>query len=225
MRTILATALLAALALPAPAQELAGWNPGVMSGGFLASRLLQREVFGTGGEEIGEIDNLVLGPGGEVRAIVVESGGIGPLGDVEFRVPWRQVDFAPGFESARVPVADERIEDFDLGDGFRLEPGEWLARDVIGDPVNLVGQDAFGEVEDLVLGRDGRLVAILIEGGGLGAEALYAVPPALGSFDPGHYAVNLPYTPLELGTLNPFQEEALLPPEDPFADNPGGPNR
>jgi sporulation protein YlmC with PRC-barrel domain len=53
-----------------------------------AEKFIGKDVHGMRGDEVGEIENLLIGPDGKVRAAIVEFGGFLGVGENEVAVPW-----------------------------------------------------------------------------------------------------------------------------------------
>jgi sporulation protein YlmC with PRC-barrel domain len=60
------------------------------------------------GNEVGEIENLLIGPDGRVRAAIVEFGGFLGIGENEVVVPWDRVNVAG--DRVIVNMTEEQIK-------------------------------------------------------------------------------------------------------------------
>jgi sporulation protein YlmC with PRC-barrel domain len=54
-------------------------------------KFIGKDVYGAAGEDVGEIENLLIGPDGRVRAAIIEFGGFLGIGENEVAVPWDQL--------------------------------------------------------------------------------------------------------------------------------------
>ncbi len=54
-------------------------------------RFIGKDVYGVRGDEVGELNNLLIGPDGRVRAGIIEFGGFLGIGDHHVAVPWDQL--------------------------------------------------------------------------------------------------------------------------------------
>jgi sporulation protein YlmC with PRC-barrel domain len=70
--------------------------------------LIGKDVFGEGGEEVGEIENLLIGPDGRVRAAIIEFGGFLGIGENEVAVPWDRLNVAGQRVTVEMTEADIR---------------------------------------------------------------------------------------------------------------------
>ncbi|WP_114395085.1 PRC-barrel domain-containing protein [Oleisolibacter albus] len=67
--------------------------------------LLGRTVIGRDGEEIGEIDDLLIDrQSGQIQAAIIGTGGFLGLGARKVQVPWSQAQVAPGQDQVRIQM-------------------------------------------------------------------------------------------------------------------------
>src|SRR3546814_10381042 len=59
------------------------------------------------GEDIGEVENLVVGSDTKIRKLIFSTGGIWDIGDKHLAVAWNQVTVSPDGEHVTVPVTEE----------------------------------------------------------------------------------------------------------------------
>jgi sporulation protein YlmC with PRC-barrel domain len=96
MRNLYAIMLVAVLAgpLPALAQNAPAATPGATSNTqqasseYLASNLIDTDVYTAANENIGEIKDVVIGPDGKVASVVVSVGGFLGVGDRHVAMPY-----------------------------------------------------------------------------------------------------------------------------------------
>ena len=215
LRTALALALGTAAAA-ASAQDvvpLAEWNEArSYVEGWSADQVIELEVRNAEGEDIGEVENIVIGPGGDVEGLILEVGGFLDIGDTHFMVPWDQVAVTGGageIEHVTVPVDDDGWDQFDLsassGD-VETGPRSFRATELIGDYTSLDGSAGYGIVNDLVFDAEGKLQAVVVNqsgayGGGYRAYPYYGYDHG---FDPGADRYDLPYADTDIDALEPF---------------------
>lgn len=92
--SISALALAASLAAgPAPAQDAAGGGrpPAVSPQAISAESLLDKELYGGDGRNIGAVRNVIVGGPGQAAVLVIGIGGFLGLGEREAAVPFAQV--------------------------------------------------------------------------------------------------------------------------------------
>ncbi|MCF6370220.1 PRC-barrel domain-containing protein [Rhizobium halophilum] len=119
-----------------------------------AEALFDRQVFGETGEEIGDVEDLIVGSDGELLALVAEVGGFWDIGDTHVSVPWDQVVFQQD-GSVVIPVTEENADDYSVLaiptqeqvaqnvvsnlDDEELGPRAWRASELIGDIARIRG--------------------------------------------------------------------------------------
>jgi len=176
--------------------------------GIRASQLMDQDVYGLDGEELGEIQDIFVGRDGRITAIVVEGGGFLDIGDAAFRLPWNEVDLTPGTEGVRVRMTEDTAEAYGLFDGpetLATGPREYRMSELIGDYARLASGEGYGRVSDVVIGRDGRIAGVLVTrdigwGGGAYAYPYYGYGYG---FDPGRDYYGLPFANSERAAAGP----------------------
>jgi sporulation protein YlmC with PRC-barrel domain len=192
--------------------DITSWNQADLYDGWTVEQLYDTEVRGSENDEIGEIENLVINPDGEVTKVIIESGGFLDIGDTHFAVNWEDLEFGPAMEWVEVPVDEDNLEEFSLfdgGDEVETGPRAWRASELINDYVALEDNRRYGIVQDIVISHDGTVEAVVVYPDvAYGVGGPYAYPyygyrydPA---FDPSGETYNLPYTMSEIQELGPF---------------------
>src|SRR5699024_8844955 len=76
---------------------LAEWeyNSIYNAGGIRAEYMVTEEVFGPEGEEIGNVENVIVNAQGQIAAIIAEVGGFWDIADTHIAVPWDEVTLIP----------------------------------------------------------------------------------------------------------------------------------
>ena len=209
---------------------LADWRyDDLYNGGVSVEELIDgMDVIGPTGDDIGEVENVLFGPGGRVVALVAEVGGFWDIGDTHISVPWDMVQ--PGTDNVLIPVTEETVGDYSIfndnvtyldaanqiqqveGDGIgKVETGPrvWRATDLIGDYARVKRGDRFGNygyVNDLII-RNGQIAATVVSpDSGYGRGGSYAYPYP--GYTAGDY-YNLPYAEDELGGVEPFEYDRM----------------
>jgi sporulation protein YlmC with PRC-barrel domain len=221
-RILITTAIvLPALALPAAAAEqkqsaqdkidLTTWSQKDLYQGWTLDQLMDTAVYGTQGEDIGEIENLVINADGKITKVIVEAGGFLDIGDTHFAVPWDEVQMSTdnGLQSVTVPVDEDNVANFSLFDDDTISTGEraWKASELLNDYVTLEEGLGYGMVRDLIFSRDGQIEAVVVYPDvtyGMGRPYAYPYYGYNRGFDPGADTYALPYTQSEVAELGPF---------------------
>lgn len=202
----------------------------VYTGGISAEEFIdEMEVYSTTGDDIGDVEDIIIGPEGNVVAVVAEIGGVWDIGDTHVSVPFDEVEMNADGNGIVVPLTEETVGDYDVMvteamvardldsevtagvDDVALGRA-WRATELIGDYARLTGDSDFlnyGYVNDIIL-RDGAVAAVVIEraydrGGG------YEVYPyaTADDWDAGTPYYDLPYGETDVEGMEPFDYERL----------------
>lgn len=190
------------------ATDLTKWDYSALKGDWLASSVIDSEVHGTEGRELGEVHNLILDGDGNLKAVIVEAGGFLDIGDNHFRVPWSEVKLAPNTGSVTVPVSADNIDAYTVFDGEKLDKSlvedAYRATELVRTFISLKSRAGYGMVTDLVFSPEGKLDAVVAQPAtGFGAGA-YAVPYTSGMYDRARGTWEFPYDGKDLEVLRSF---------------------
>jgi sporulation protein YlmC with PRC-barrel domain len=211
-------ALLAAPSFAADIVNVRTWKVDeALRNGWSAENLIDTEVRGPNGEAIGEVENLIVGPDGKIRKLVVETGGIWDIGDKHLAVDWKDVKVGPGVEYVTVPITEATANNYglfdDLPERVAKKPREWRATELLDDYVLLKGGMRYGYVDDLIFAKEGDLKAVIVSPDlafgpypGLYAYPYYGYPYG---WEPGLAYYELPYAREDIATLTPIDYDAL----------------
>lgn len=224
---------------PGRVVPLGTWNQTVREDltGWSVRSLRGSDVYGPDGEEIGVVEDIIVGRDGQLRSLIAEVGGFWDIGDTHVNVPWDEVaidiDDDDGFFDSNieitVPVNEDNVNDFglftdadpialgsDLTTGVEdVDFGDraWRTSELIGDYARLVGPEgpvAYGYVTDLMIEND-EVAATIVNAGYPGMGGYYAYPnyAARGyGWEPGSPYYDLPYDPEEVESLEPMERPA-----------------
>ena len=184
--------------------------------GWTAEQLFDQDDYGETGEEAGEVEDLIIGPDGALKAVIVEAGGFIDIGDTHYRVPWEDVKLTPDLEGIQVPVTAENIEEYSVFPEDQEPAAErgFRASELMNDYVSLADYPGYGIVQDLVF-QNGELTAVVVyPSAGYGVYGPYAYPwRGYGyGWEPGAEYYDLPYTREEIAELGPFDYDRLMAP-------------
>lgn len=193
--------------LPAAAQDIVDAGTVVPEGwpdedvyaedAWSVDQFFGRDVMGPSGEQIGDVEDVVINDDGTVVALIAEVGGFWDIGDTHVSVPWDRVDIGQD-GSVTIPLTQDTINDYDLFDTSGLPEGAdfsgevvegvddeelgtglWRASDLMSDYVRVVGEDAtwvnFGYVSDLIV-LDGTIDATIVSTTARYGPGTYAYP-------------------------------------------------
>ncbi|WP_147115257.1 PRC-barrel domain-containing protein [Tateyamaria sp. syn59] len=214
--------------------SLADWRyDDIYAGGISAEEFIdEMEVYGVTGEEIGEVEDLVIGPDGRVLSVIAEVGGFWDIGDTHVNIPFEEVSLADDSDGIMVPLTGDSVSDYDLWTYDAVSADEagsqtisgvddmdvvraWRVSELIGDTARLQDGDIyseFGYINDLIL-RDGEVAAVVTNassayGAGYQAYPFYGYDYDMG-WDAGSPYYDLPYTEDEIGELERFDYERI----------------
>jgi sporulation protein YlmC with PRC-barrel domain len=200
--------------------DLSDWDSERLAGSWQADELIEEaDVYGPNGEEVGEVEDIIIGPDNKVVSVIVEGGGFWDIGDTHFSVPWNEVEIV-GYDRVNVPVTEETVEDYDMArdmDDEFLAKRKWRVSELINDYAVLKGGERFGYVNDVLIGENGEISAVLLDGTtDYGYEGPYAMPyygydygwrPGYDRYQMGHEAADLENVPvMSEGMAEPFWE-------------------
>jgi sporulation protein YlmC with PRC-barrel domain len=173
------------------------------AGGWRARALLQTDVLGPTGDDIGKVENIIVGADGRVLSIIAQIGGVLDVGDTHVNVPWEEVTIGPALESVTIPVTEDTIERYsDFEDGYLrgqlsaataeetitpvkednafndldTGPRAWRVDELIGDYASLRDVPGFGYVRDVIFDRDGTVSAVVVSPAPRFGSGWYALP-------------------------------------------------
>lgn len=194
----------------ANAVDIINWDQAELRGGYSANRLIGMEVRGNGGDAIGEVEDVLVDASGKATAIVVECGGFLDIGDKHFRIPWDSANLAADLEHVVVPLSTETAAMYRATrdrEKVHTGPREYRMSELRNDVVTLVGGERYGAVEDLIIGRDGKVNAIVVEAPA--GRGRYAYPFRSQAYNPDANSYELPYEQTQINNLKPFNYRAV----------------
>jgi len=205
--------LLAAPTLAADEIDIRTWKLDEAGrSGWSVKKLIGTKAFGPNRKQVGEVENLIFGPDGKVRKLIVTTGGFLGIGDTALSVNWKDVKVGPEIGYVNTPLTAEGVEKYGLFDGMSDQvpkgPREWRATELIGDYVNLKKDVRYGHIRDLIISKDGELKAVIVspDRGYVGYGGYYAYPYyGYGTgWDPGYDRYDMPFGKTDIAALLPY---------------------
>lgn len=220
--------------------ELSAWNTDELyTGGMSAEDFIDEvDVVGAGGDEIGDVEDLIIGSDGRVIAVVAEIGGFIDIGDTHVAIPWDEIEATAGMDEIVVPFTEETIDDYDVAEGYGvydeidvtgavagqkvtagiddqpLGPRAFRVSELIGDYARVRGGDGetysnYGYVDDVII-RDGQVAAVVVNATAAFGRGYYAYPYYPYGYGTGYGPYyDMPYGEAEIGDAEPFEYERL----------------
>lgn len=216
-------------ALTAEVVSLAEWRyDDLYTEGISAEEWIDEgEIYSVGGEEIGDLEDVIVGQDGYILAIIAEVGGFWDMGDTHIAVPWEEVA-VNGF-NIEIPVTEENIEEYDIFDrefltadtvvnqtvggvdDAALGGGAYRLSELIGDYARLRGEGDtpmnYGYVNDVIIRGDQVAAVVVNPRTGYGVGGYYAYPYWGYGYAPGSRYYDMPYTEAEIGDVEPLEYE------------------
>jgi sporulation protein YlmC with PRC-barrel domain len=203
-----------ALRRAAPRQEdidLADWDYEELRTGWSVERLTNvAEVIDQNGENIGTVEDLIMGPDGKIRRLVIEAeGGLFNLGATQFTYPFDQATF-DGPDRVVVALEEDHLEDYSpfADEDAPAQRRNWRVSELIRDYVYLEDGYRFGWINDAIIGTDGTVKAVVVHPDVRVTRAPrpVALPflPDEGRFDPALYYYQLPFSADAVSELGVF---------------------
>lgn len=173
--------------------KIKSWDTSGLYGGWSAEALLDATAYGPAGEEVGEVEDLIIGKDGQIQSVVVEGGGFFDIGDSHAAIPWNEVERV-GTTSIRVPVTEDNLDRYRLfsdNGNVRPQPGSFRVEEMIGDYITANGV-GYGSIRDVIFDDQGKIQSVV-------------ATPAYGYGYP-RGPVALPYSPLAYDTYGAYYE-------------------
>ena len=177
---------------------------------------------------VGKVDNIIFGPDGKVRKLVVSTGGFLELNEKNLAVKWSDVKLGPGYQYVTTAITAESVEKYGLFDNSPkssgpLAPREWRASELIGDYVYLKGNVRYAYVRDLMVAQDGQLQAVIVSpdvvySHGVGGYFAFPFFHTHHNWHPGDAHYDLPYEKADIADFVPYKYQR---PDTRFSPGPG----
>ena len=162
--------------------------------------ILDHELELASGEEVGEIEDLVIDRDGTVRYVLLERGGFLDIGDQNVAVPWKSIQLSSGNDWT-ISMSEAELQNVPRYDRDRNV--DWTDSEIVGEIAAFFGAEAeqipgpplrveddlldrdlklasgedLGEVEEVVVDRDGHARYVVIEPDGLDLDQEVIVLP------------------------------------------------
>ena len=192
-------------------QKTQSWNLSqIYKSGWSAEEMIDSDVRGANGEEIGEVKDIIIGKDGKINHVVVEVGGFLEMGDQHIGVPWKDVTIGADMEYVQVPLKEIEAGTYSLfgrvpqGEEVYGEAGSWRVNELIGDYASLRDVPRYGLVTDVIFNEQGQAQGVVVDRarGSWGAAGRYAYPWT--GYDRDVAAYPLPYGTSEVAQYERF---------------------
>ena len=191
--------------------DIKAWNQSELRGGISANRLVGMDVRGQNGNSIGEVQHVLVDKQGKVAGVVIESGGFMNIGDTHFRIPWDQARFSRDMDHVVVAMTEKQAEQWSekrARERVRTGAGEFRLSDLRDDGVTLRDGTRYGQIEDVILSRDGHVKAVIVDRR-FGPGGHFAYPFHAVTFDFDRNTAALGYDRNQVSDMRPFDYRGL----------------
>lgn len=76
-----------------------------------ASEVLNKQVFGATGEEVGQVRDVIISQDGSVEAVVIERGGVLGVGAQQVAIDWDQISLDPQQDGLSVDMTESQLSE------------------------------------------------------------------------------------------------------------------
>ncbi|MDF1806638.1 PRC-barrel domain-containing protein [Hyphomonas sp.] len=133
------------------------------SGEFLTSELIGEEVMDSNGEEVGEVEDVMLASGTMEPMLIIRDGFAGDLHAVSFEQASIWFD-EEGEPAARMDLTEEMLDDLQEFEQNGMNDYR-LASELTGTNINLAFNDKDVRVTDLIMKTDGQAKYAVVSDG------------------------------------------------------------
>lgn len=196
-------------------RDLRDWNyQALYEDSWRADTVMDAPVHNEAGEEVGEVEDIIMEPDGTLIGLIVEAGGFLDIGDQHIQVAWENVRIGRnGDHRVVAPLDKENVG----GASLFAEDGETDQQRVrmsslLNETVRLQGGEPYGYVYDVLI-ADGKVKATVMrpDVAYTGRREPFAAPyyAYQYGYSPGHDFYLLPYDREQLDSLEGFDIERV----------------
>lgn len=169
------------------------------------SRVMLGVVQTSDGVYGGDVHDIIIGPTGLVKSVVVEWYLPEKMDRRFYEVDWTNLDFAPRQGEVEVTLSADEVEAREKARSPEFAgKGEYEASNLIGMPVELDDRKPYGEISDLLVSRNANdLSAYVVEADGPGRME-FALPADETAIDYEADLLSLPYVVEDVEELDVF---------------------
>lgn len=178
--------------------------------GISVDKLMEATVVDAEGNDIGEIEDFVVGgEDNRIVGLVVETGGFLDIGDSHLLYP---------FDKAKIKSADKvqaeikqstakELSLFDDVEGEPLEGDRWRASELIGGLAYTKGEP-YGRVDDVIIDKSGNIMAVVVQPDVMYDDYSYYAWPFV-EYDPDEGIYDVPIDQRHAFGMEPLDLEKL----------------
>jgi sporulation protein YlmC with PRC-barrel domain len=147
--------------------------------GISVDALLGAEVTNSAGNNVGEIEDFVIGSqSNNLVGVIIESGGFLGIGDNHLLYPFDKADIKSN-EEIQADIKSSTVKELSMFreiEGESLQDGRWRASDLVGSAAYSDGEP-YGRVDDVIINKSGNILAVIVQADVMYDDAAYYAWP------------------------------------------------
>lgn len=190
--------------------------------GISVEKLLDAGVVDAEGNDIGEIEDFVVGgEDNRIVGMVVETGGFLDIGDRHLLYPFDRASIRGSEQvEAQIRAATAReLSLFNEIEGEDLQGDRWRASELIGGLAYTDGEP-YGRVDDVIIDKSGNIMAVVVQPDVMYEDFSYYAWPYV-DYDADEGIYNVPMDQRHAFGMEPIDREKLEGAENLTADASG----
>src|SRR5262249_39700988 len=84
--------------------------PQQTSNDMRADKLIGMRVYNMNGDEVGKVDDILIGKDGKISGVVLSVGGVFGIGSKAVGLVWKEVDISPQQDTMQISYSKEQLE-------------------------------------------------------------------------------------------------------------------
>ncbi len=181
-------------------------------------------MYGGNGDDLGDLENVLISDDGKVQAVIAEVGGFIDIGDTHVAVPWDRLYISPDLETVETPILEEDVEDYStfkeiigkkgagdmktVSSDLATGPKVWKATRLLDEYAYLPNGEPFGYIDDLIFVGP-QLHAVVVSSDAAYGGGFIAVPYRAGSYDTERQRYDVGYDQNEIEQLDEFDRDQM----------------
>lgn len=194
-----------------PAEEIVKMDrEDLFKQGISVDALLGAEVTDSAGNNVGEVEDFVVGSqSNNLVGIVIETGGFLGIGDNHLLYPFDQA-MIKGNEKIQADIKSSTVKELSMFreiEGESLQDGRWRASDLVGSVAYSDGEP-YGRVDDVIINKSGNILAVIVQADVMYDDAAYYAWP-YGYYDVEEDVYDIPADQRHRFGEEPFDSTSL----------------
>ena len=176
-----------------------------LQGDWQGSAMLGSDVVSRNGDDVGEVDDVMVGKNGQLDSIVVQTSALVGIDAIYFSVPWNKLAYRPGQEGFRLQMTEQQVDSEPKSQSSDFKENKAMSTAVaLHAAIMLPDNPDFGSVRDILFNpRTHQLDAVLVEANDGGQ--VYALKLTADEVGKRKDGLTLPWTSAQLHPLPAYQ--------------------